>query len=424
MQAAYRSSCGQIAPRLASTCALRLIYLLLALLGPSIDKTLSPAASHGLLSCLQVQASGGFILARSRNVDLAQQHKLLQLLSAAREIQVFPGLECVRGDGTGYWKPQRPRKDPVPLSDFIASSLAVEMASDELASTWNPQLDSRADVGCFREALAVNLPSHLQIRYDPELDTVRPRKTVRLLGDDSSSLISSARACLPRCEFRNDAGDSDEDLDYELGPLVTSDASACSIMSPSAVSQSDDWCGRCIRSQLGNSLTMLRAVDIGVVIVSEMGTCVPWHVEDSCRSSQFLPSVQIDHAFCANRVLDPTSTPQTTLQGPCQHYAVGLSKSLVHSPSRLCRKSSSILWGRHSNLSGSAHQTSIPQAACVRTQEDGSQTGHAAPRLYDAHLCGERHYCYAVCVVKAFWNVILTVCRGIHGTALAPWVSV
>ena len=68
----------------------------------------------------------------------------------------------------------------------------------------------------------------------------------------------------------------------------------------SAVSQSDDWCGRCICSQLGNSLTMLRAVDIEVVIVSEMGTCVPWHVEDNCRSSQFLPSVQIDHALCGN----------------------------------------------------------------------------------------------------------------------------
>ncbi len=67
-----------------------------------------------------------------------------------------------------------------------------------------------------------------------------------------------------------------------------------------AVSQVDDWCGKCIRSQPGNSLTMLRAVDIGMVIISEMGTCVPWHVEDNCRSSQFLPCVRIDHASCAN----------------------------------------------------------------------------------------------------------------------------
>ena len=122
------------------------------------------------------------------------------------------------------------------------------MASDHLADAWGMRLGSAADVSCFREALAVSLPSSLLIRYEPELNITHMPDHLRLLEDQSSSLITAHKAQLPECAYYNDEGDKQITLDYLLCPAVYQDANLCSIGSASAVSQSDhDWCGGCIR---------------------------------------------------------------------------------------------------------------------------------------------------------------------------------
>jgi len=55
----------------------------------------------------------------------------------------------------GFWHHQKDKQDRVALSEFIISSLALELASDQLADAWGMHLGSAADVSCFREALAV-----------------------------------------------------------------------------------------------------------------------------------------------------------------------------------------------------------------------------------------------------------------------------
>lgn len=241
---------------------------------------------------LQVVASKGFILAHCSQLNLAEQEKFLRLLQHATHINTFPGLQSVNANG-GFWNHQKDKQDYVPLSEFIISSLAVELASDQLADAWGIRLGSTADVSCFREALAVNLPSSLLVRYEPELNITHRPDHLRLLENQSSSLITSHAAQLPECGYYNDEGDEQSTVDYRLCPAVTQDASLCSMGSASAVSQSDDWCGECIRRR-PERLSMSPAVDSGAIIVSELGTSVPWHVEDNCRSNAFIAMKFVD----------------------------------------------------------------------------------------------------------------------------------
>ena len=235
---------------------------------------------------LQVVASKGFNLAHCSQLNLAEQEKFLRLLQHATHINTFPGLQSVNANG-GVWRHQKDKQDHVSLSEFIISSLAVELASDQLADAWGIRLGSTADVSCFREALAVNLLSSLLVRYEPELNITHRPDHLRLLENQSSSLITSHAAQLPECGYYNDEGDEQSTVDYRLCPAVTQDASLCSMGSASAVSQSDDWCGECIRRR-PERLSMSPAVDSGAIIVSELGTSVPWHVEDNCRSNAFI----------------------------------------------------------------------------------------------------------------------------------------
>ncbi|KAL3134470.1 Lysine-specific demethylase 4B [Trebouxia sp. C0009 RCD-2024] len=238
----------------------------------------------------EVVASKGFILAHCSQLNLAEQEKFLRLLQHATH--TFPGLQSVNANG-GFWHHQKDQQDRVALSEFIISSLALELASDQLADAWGMHLGSAADVSCFREALAVNWPSSLLVRYEPELNITHRPDHLRLLENQSSSLITSHKAQLPECGYYNDEGDEQITLDYRLCPAVNQDASLCSMGSASAVSQSDDWCGACIRRR-PERLSMSPAVDAGAIIVSELGTSVPWHVEDNCRSDSSIAIIHVD----------------------------------------------------------------------------------------------------------------------------------
>ena len=81
---------------------------------------------------LQVVASKGFILAHCSQLNLAEQEKCLRLLQHATHISTFPDLQSVNANA-GSWHHQRDKQDRVPLSEFIISSLALELASDQLA---------------------------------------------------------------------------------------------------------------------------------------------------------------------------------------------------------------------------------------------------------------------------------------------------
>ena len=81
---------------------------------------------------LQVVASKGFILAHCSQPNLAEQEKCLRLLQHATHISTFPDLQSVNANA-GSWHHQRDKQDRVPLSEFIISSLALELASDQLA---------------------------------------------------------------------------------------------------------------------------------------------------------------------------------------------------------------------------------------------------------------------------------------------------
>ena len=116
---------------------------------------------------------------------------------------------------------------------------------------------------------------------------------LKLLENQSSSLITSHAVQLPECGYYNDEGDEQSTVDYQLCPAVTQDASLCSMGSASAVGQSDDWCGECIRRR-PERLFMSLAVDSGAIIVSELGTSVPWHIEDNCRSDAFIAIKPVD----------------------------------------------------------------------------------------------------------------------------------
>ena len=131
------------------------------------------------------------------------------------------------------------------------------------------------------------------IRYKPELNITHRPDHLRLLENQSSSLITSHKAQLSECGYFNDEGDEQSTVDYRLCPAVNQDASLCSMGSASAVSQSDDWCGACIRRR-PERLSMSPAVDAGAIIVSELGTSVPWHVEDNCRSDASIAIIHVD----------------------------------------------------------------------------------------------------------------------------------
>ncbi len=139
---------------------------------------------------------------------------------------------------------------------------------------------SAADVSCFREALVVNLPSSLLIRYKPELNITHRPDHLRLLENQSSSLITSHKAQLPECGYYNDEGDEQSTVDYRLCPAVNQDASLCSMGSASAVSQSDDWCGACIMRRPERPVTCCRCRSYNC---QRVGTSVPWHVEDNLQ---------------------------------------------------------------------------------------------------------------------------------------------
>ncbi len=114
-----------------------------------------------------------------------------------------------------------------------------------------------------------------------------------ILENQSSSLITSRKAQLPECGYYNDEGDEQSTVDYRLCPAVYQDASLCSMGSASAVSQSDDWRGACIRRR-PERLSMSPAVDAGAIIVSELGTSVSWHVEDNCSSDDFIAIIHVE----------------------------------------------------------------------------------------------------------------------------------
>lgn len=141
----------------------------------------------------------------------------------------------------------------------------------------------------------MNLPSSLLVWYEPELNIAHMPDHLRLLVNLSSSRITSHAAQLPECGYYNDEGNEQSTVDYRFSPAVTQDASLCSMGSASTVSQSDDRCGECIRRR-PKRLSMSPVEDAGAIIVSELGTLVPWHAEDDCRSNASIAIILVEHA--------------------------------------------------------------------------------------------------------------------------------
>jgi len=115
--------------------------------------------------------------------------------------------------------------------------------------------------------------------------------------------------------YRNDEGDEQGTGDYRLCPAVNQDASLCSMGS---ASQSDDWCGECIRRR-PERLSMSPAVDAGAIIVSELGTSVPWHVEDNCKSDASIAIIHVDRPCKATRLC-------MVFRGSFNHLLFGAAK--------------------------------------------------------------------------------------------------
>ena len=169
------------------------------------DKTLTtywPAVECLSLHHLRCwPADGGQQRLHSGPLQPAQSCRTREVsVLASAHISTFPDSQSVNANG-GFWHHQKDKRDRVALSEFIISSLAFVLASGQLADAWGMCLGSAADVRCFREAVDVNVPSSLLVRYEPELNVTHRPDHLRLLENQSSSLVTSHKAKLPDCGY-------------------------------------------------------------------------------------------------------------------------------------------------------------------------------------------------------------------------------